>query len=71
MEQAQATLPELVARVAGGEEIIILQNQQPVAKLVAQQQALRKPRRPGSAKGKLLILQEDDEHLRDFEEYMP
>jgi len=28
-------------------------------------------RRPGSAKGKLTILSEDDEHLQDFKEYMP
>ena len=30
-----------------------------------------KPRRAGSAKGKLIVLAEDDEHLRDFGEYMP
>ncbi len=28
-------------------------------------------RRPGSAKGKLIILTEDDSHLKDFKEYMP
>jgi hypothetical protein len=32
---------------------------------------LRQPRQPGSAKGKLRIIAEDDEHLRDFQEYMP
>ena len=31
---------------------------------------VRKPRQPGSAKGKLIILKDDDEHLKDFEEYM-
>ncbi len=31
----------------------------------------RKRRQPGSAKGILQILIEDDEHLHDFEEYMP
>ena len=31
---------------------------------------MRKPRRPGSAKGKLVILAEDDEHLKDFKDYM-
>jgi hypothetical protein len=30
----------------------------------------RKPRRPGSAKGKLSILEADDDHLKDFEEYV-
>jgi antitoxin (DNA-binding transcriptional repressor) of toxin-antitoxin stability system len=43
---------------------------QPVAKLVGQQRPVRKPRQPGSAKGKLTILAEDDEHLENFEEYM-
>lgn len=31
----------------------------------------RQPRQPGSAKGRLKILVEDDEHLADFQEYMP
>lgn len=30
-----------------------------------------KRRQPGSAKGILKILSEDDEHLNDFKEYMP
>jgi len=32
---------------------------------------LPKRRHPGSAKGKLKILSEDDEHLEDFSEFMP
>lgn len=31
----------------------------------------KKQRQPGSAKGILKILSEDDEHLGDFQEYMP
>lgn len=30
-----------------------------------------KKRQPGSAKGILQVLSEDDEHLDDFKEYMP
>jgi len=70
MEEAQAKLPELVAQLAGGDEIVITQEQKPVAKLVSQKATGRKPRKAGSAKGKLIILKEDDEHLKDFEEYM-
>ena len=70
MEEAQAKLPELVARLAGGDEIVITQDQKPVAKLVREPSTARKPRKAGSAKGKLVILQEDDEHLKDFQEYM-
>ncbi|MBK1707043.1 type II toxin-antitoxin system VapB family antitoxin [Halochromatium glycolicum] len=31
----------------------------------------RPPRRPGSAKGKLRVLEEDQAHLEDFRGYMP
>jgi prevent-host-death family protein len=70
IEEAQAKLPELIDKLALGEEVIITRNQQPVAKLVGQQRRMRQPRRPGSAKGKLVILVEDDEHLEDFKDYM-
>ena len=32
---------------------------------------MKNRRQPGSAKGKLTILREDDEHLNDFKDYMP
>jgi prevent-host-death family protein len=70
IEEAQAKLPELIAKLAPGEEVIITRNQEPVAKLVGQKQRLYQPRQPGSAKGKLIILAEDEEHLKDFAEYM-
>jgi prevent-host-death family protein len=71
IEEAQAKLEELIDRLAPGEEVIITRHQQPVAKLVGQKRPVRKPRRPGSAKGKLIILVEDNEHLEDFKDYMP
>ena len=70
MEEAQAHLKELIGNLAPGEELVITEGQRPVAKIVGQGVSARKPRRPGSAKGKLVILKEDDEHLKDFEEYM-
>ena len=39
--------------------------------LPEQKEIVRKQRRPGSAKGILRILSEDDEHLDDFKAYMP
>jgi antitoxin (DNA-binding transcriptional repressor) of toxin-antitoxin stability system len=69
--EAQTKLPEIIDKLAPGEELIITRNDQPVAKLVGQQPPTRKPRQPGSAKGKLIILAEDDEHLENFKEYMP
>ena len=71
IEEAQAKLRELIDGLAPGEEVIITRNQRPVAKLVGQHRPMRKPCRPGSAKGKLVILTEDDAHLEDFKEYMP
>lgn len=71
IEEAQARLPELVTQLAPGEEMIITKNNERVAKLVGKRPAARQPRQPGSAKGKLIILAEDEEHLEDFKEYMP
>ena len=72
IEEAQAKLPELIDTLALGEEVIITRNRPPVAKLVGQQRRVRKPRRPGSAKGTArFILAEDDQHLQDFKDYMP
>jgi antitoxin (DNA-binding transcriptional repressor) of toxin-antitoxin stability system len=55
--------------VATGEEIVITRDAQPVAKLVSQQRASQQPI-CGRGKGKVIIRAEDDEHLKDLEEYM-
>ncbi|ETX02904.1 type II toxin-antitoxin system Phd/YefM family antitoxin [Candidatus Entotheonella palauensis] len=70
LEEAQAKLAEIIEKLTPGEELIITQNDQPVAKLIAQPRSMRKPRQPGSAKDKLLIISDDEEHLDDFGEYM-
>jgi len=71
VEEAQANLADLIAKLAPGDEVVITQNEQPVAKLVGERATSRQPRKPGSAKGKLFIHIEDEEHLEDFKEYMP
>lgn len=70
LEEAQARLPELIEHLALGDEIVITQKGQPVAKLVGSRPT-PKPRQPGSCKGMLTIVSEDDEHLEHFKEYMP
>jgi len=70
VEEAQAKLIELIGRLSPGEEIVITQDQQPVAKLVGQRPSDRKPRVPGNCKGMITLAVEDDEHLKDFEEHM-
>ena len=70
VEEAQAKLPELIAKLSPGEEVVITQNDQPVAELHL---TAREEPRPqfGSCKGMLTIVAEDDEHLADFKDYMP
>ena len=71
LEEVQTHLPSLLAALKPGEELMITHENQPVARLILESPPLRKPRQPGSAIGQLIILQEDDEHLKDFQEYMP
>ena len=70
IEDAQVHLKELIERLSPGEEVVITENDQPVAKLVSSR-PVRKPRQPGNCKGMLTIVRDDDEHLKDFAEYMP
>jgi prevent-host-death family protein len=71
VEEAQASLKELIHRLAPGEEVVITENHKPVAKLVSEGAKKRQPRKPGNCKGMITLLVEDDEHLEGFAEYMP
>ena len=69
LEEAQRHLTEIIEKLMPGEEIVLTRDDQPVARLV------RMPNqgqpRPGLGKGMLTIVSDDDEHLKDFAEYMP
>ena len=73
IQEAQAKLPDIIHQLTPGEEVVITENNRPVAKLVSEQPTpnpgLRPP--PGLGKGFITILADDDEHLEDFAEYMP
>jgi antitoxin (DNA-binding transcriptional repressor) of toxin-antitoxin stability system len=72
IEEAQVSLKELVHRLAPGEEVVITENQQPVARLVCEAKPGSKRRPdPGLGKGLITIVTDDDEHLQAFAEYMP
>lgn len=71
IEEAQAHLTELIGGLGPGEELVITKNKQPIAKLIGQHDVARHTRKPGSAKGKITIHADDDEHLDDFRDYMP
>ena len=77
LDQAQQRFPELVERARRGEDVIITERNQPVAKFVAVEQDATVPavptkrrRRLGSAKGLVHISDDFDEPLEDFREYM-
>ena len=73
IEEAQAKLKELIHQLAPGEEVIITENQQPVAKLVSEQPTVTKPPRPGPGlcKGMITYMAPDfDAPLEDMKEYM-
>jgi len=70
LEEARAHLEDLIGKLGPGEEVIIVRDAVPVGKLVGVCGGKPTPV-PGRGKGKLIIVAEDDEHLKDFAEYMP
>jgi len=71
-EQAQEQLGDLIAKAIEGEEVIITSDNQPAVKLVPAKVAgeLPRVRRAGSAKGKIIMADDFDAPLDDFNEYM-
>lgn len=70
IEEAQTKLPDLIHQLQPDEEVVITENSQPVARLIA-----TKPSRPvrklGTLKGTVLCMAPDfDAPLEDFKEYM-
>src|SRR5260370_9461507 len=73
VEQAQAKLKELIHQLAPGEEVVITENEQPVAKLVSEQPKAQPKQRPGPGLGKgmiTFIAPDFDAPLEDMKEYM-
>lgn len=69
--EAQGRLPELIATLGPGESIQVTEDDRPVARLVREVPASRRPGVPGSAVGLLTVVADDDAHLADFGDYMP
>ncbi|MGO9468216.1 MAG: type II toxin-antitoxin system Phd/YefM family antitoxin [Isosphaeraceae bacterium] len=70
VQEAQARLSDLIHQLAPGEELVITENNRPIATLVPSPTEKAQPV-PGRCKGMLTILAEDDDHLEHFKEYMP
>jgi len=71
IEEAQTQLSDVIHRLQLGEEVIVTKNDQVVVRIVRESTPTRKRPGPGLCKGMITIVSDDDEHLRDFEEYMP
>ena len=71
VQEAAIKLSELIHQLKPGEEVVITENNEPVAKLIGGSVCNPQPRQRGSAKGKLIIHAEDDQHLDDFKEFQP
>lgn len=69
ISQAKSDLPNLLDLAIKGEEIVITQDDKPVAKISPIAPVLR-PLKRGSAKGKVWMSDDFDEPLEDFQEYM-
>ncbi len=71
IQDAQSRLTDLIHRLSPGEEIVITENDQPVARLVPTPAvASKKARQLGTMKGSVLSMAPDfDAPLEDFEEY--
>jgi len=67
IHEAKTQFSRLIERVEQGEEIIIARAGHPVARLVRLTRRPR-PRKPGSAKGQIVIRPDFDAPLPDFED---
>jgi antitoxin (DNA-binding transcriptional repressor) of toxin-antitoxin stability system len=69
--EAASQLPGLVCEAQRGVEVVLLQHDRPVARLVATETTASRPKRQfGSAKGQVQMSPDFDEPLDDFAEYM-
>ncbi len=69
LAEAQAKLPDLIHGLAPGDEVVITEEQRPVARIVPA--AVTGERQLGTLKGTVLYMAPDfDAPLEDFKEYM-
>jgi prevent-host-death family protein len=71
IQEAKATLTELIHQLAPGDEVVITENNQPVARLVPSVEPNPMPRQLGTLRGTVLYIAADfDAPLEDLKEYM-
>jgi antitoxin (DNA-binding transcriptional repressor) of toxin-antitoxin stability system len=72
IQQAQEKLSDLIHDLTPGDQLLITENDQPVARLVKESAAHKRPhRRPSTLRGTVTYMAPDfDAPLDDFKEYM-
>jgi len=72
IEEAQKRLPELLADVAGGEEVVISKNDVPLGRLLAMPEptSANPVRVFGHFAGRIQIAKDFDAPMEDFADYM-
>ena len=70
IEEIRAKLDEVIHGLTSGEEVVITENNRPVAKLIAATPPPRKVPKLGTQRGSVLSMEHFDDPLDDFKEYM-
>jgi antitoxin (DNA-binding transcriptional repressor) of toxin-antitoxin stability system len=70
LQEAQCRLTELIHNLSPGDELVITENNQPVARLTRNEPKTQWPCKAGNAKGKIRMASDFDAPLDDFKEYM-
>jgi antitoxin (DNA-binding transcriptional repressor) of toxin-antitoxin stability system len=70
IQEAQSRLTELIHGLLPGQELVITENDLPVAKLLRSEAKAEWPCKAGSAKGKIWMAPDFDAPLEEFKEYM-
>ncbi len=71
LEEAEVCLRELIAKLAKGDEVAVTEGNEVIARIIGERPAVQPRPGPGLCHGMMTIVSDDDEHLKDFAEYMP
>ena len=69
IQEAQTQLLDIIHRLAPGDEVVITENEKPIARLARTELKQIWPCKAGSAKGKIRMASDFDAPLEDFSEY--
>lgn len=72
IEDDQKKLPDLIHRLHSGDEVVITENDQPVARLIPPaREQMQKPRQSGTLRGSVVYMAPDfDAPLEELKDYM-